>query len=220
MTVRCPECSEQIDSGARTCPFCGKRVATVPSPASSRPDEHIGGPLRALDPKDKLFCEIAIDLGFISYAQATQVLEQQRIDGAIGQRKPVGAYLHAMKLLEREQIAQILKVQDRVEKAAPIPMPQQPVAQMPPQAGSWVTTAGNTSSSSSTSRVVYILLAVFLGTLGVHNFVAGYTGRGIAQLLITFLLGWLYGLGVLVTAIWALVEAIAVTKDAQGRVFS
>ena len=33
------------------------------------------------------------------------------------------------------------------------------------------------------SRLAYILLAILLGTLGIHNFFAGYTGKGIAQLL-------------------------------------
>ena len=33
-------------------------------------------------------------------------------------------------------------------------------------------------------KVVAILLCLFLGGFGVHNFYLGYTGRGIAQLLI------------------------------------
>jgi len=180
---------------------------------------HTAGPLLARDPKDKLFCEIAIDLGFIAQAQANHALEQQRVDEAIGQRKPVGAYLHGMNLLSREQIAQILKMQDRVEKAVPAPtahpphlQPRQQVAPSPSPAGS--------PGASSTSRVVYILLGVFLGCLGVHNFVAGYTGRGIAQLLITLLLGWVYFLGIIVTGIWVIVEIIVITQDAQGRPFT
>lgn len=37
----------------------------------------------------------------------------------------------------------------------------------------------------------FILLGFFLGALGIHNFYAGYSGRGIAQLLTVLLLGWL-----------------------------
>src|SRR5262249_39341966 len=37
---------------------------------------------------------------------------------------------------------------------------------------------------SSRSRAGYVLLGLFLGCLGVHNFYAGYSGRGAAQLLI------------------------------------
>ncbi|HEV3439346.1 MAG TPA: TM2 domain-containing protein, partial [Gemmata sp.] len=37
------------------------------------------------------------------------------------------------------------------------------------------------------SRLAYILLGVFLGTWGVHNFYAGRTGPGAAQLIITLI---------------------------------
>jgi TM2 domain-containing membrane protein YozV len=69
---------------------------------------------------------------------------------------------------------------------------------------------------SPKSRVAFVLLGLFLGCLGIHNFYAGYTGKGIAQLLITVFLGWLFGLGILITGIWALIEIIAVSTDAQG----
>ncbi len=66
------------------------------------------------------------------------------------------------------------------------------------------------------SRLAYILLAVFLGSLGIHNFYAGYTGRGIAQLLISLLS---FSLLSLFVWIWALVEACTVTKDAKDVPF-
>jgi TM2 domain-containing membrane protein YozV len=65
-------------------------------------------------------------------------------------------------------------------------------------------------------RIAYVLLAVFLGGLGIHNFFAGYTSRAVAQLLITILT---CGLGAIVTSIWAIVEACTVTKDAKGVSF-
>lgn len=68
---------------------------------------------------------------------------------------------------------------------------------------------------STKSRGVYIVLGLFLGCLGIHNFYAGYTGRGAAQLIITLLLGWI-GIGILITGLWALIEIIAVNTDAQG----
>lgn len=69
------------------------------------------------------------------------------------------------------------------------------------------------------SRLAYILLGLFLGGLGIHNFYAGYVGRGIAQLLITVFTGWLV-LPLLIVGIWCLIEVIAVTRDAQGVGFS
>ena len=68
------------------------------------------------------------------------------------------------------------------------------------------------------SRVVYILLALFLGGLGIHNFYAGYTTKGVIQLLVTLLLGWLVipAIGVW---IWCIIEIITVKKDAKGVAF-
>ncbi len=66
------------------------------------------------------------------------------------------------------------------------------------------------------SRLAYILLALFLGTLGIHNFYAGYTGKGVAQLLITLL-----SLGILslISWIWAIIDICVVSKDAKGVPF-
>lgn len=65
-------------------------------------------------------------------------------------------------------------------------------------------------------RTTYVLLGIFLGGFGIHNFVAGYTGRAIAQLLITVLT---CGTGVLVTGIWSIIDVIVITEDAAGRPF-
>lgn len=67
------------------------------------------------------------------------------------------------------------------------------------------------------SRLAYILLGLFLGGLGVHNFYAGYNGKGIAQLLMSLL-----SVGILtpVVVIWVIVEIITVTKDVKGIPFS
>ncbi len=63
------------------------------------------------------------------------------------------------------------------------------------------------------SRLAYILLAIFLGTLGIHNFYAGYTGKGITQLLITCIS---FSLLAPIVFIWNLVEICTVTKDKDG----
>ncbi len=74
------------------------------------------------------------------------------------------------------------------------------------------------SETPAKQRIVYILLALFLGTLGVHNFYAGRTGVAVTQLLITLLLGWLV-LPLAAVGIWVIVEMCTVTKDASGRAF-
>lgn len=63
--------------------------------------------------------------------------------------------------------------------------------------------------------VVYVLLGIFLGTLGIHNFYAGFVGKGIAQLLISVLAGWMI-LPYLAVFIWIIVEICTVRHDAQG----
>ncbi len=67
------------------------------------------------------------------------------------------------------------------------------------------------------SRTTYILLAVFFGCFGSHNFYAGYIGRGIAQLLISILT--LFVLSI-IPWLWAVIEAFVVTQDAQGTPFA
>ena len=57
------------------------------------------------------------------------------------------------------------------------------------------------------SRNIYQLLALFLGGLGIHNFYAGYIGRGIVQLLLC-----VTG----ISEIWAFIEIFVVDKDADN----
>lgn len=64
------------------------------------------------------------------------------------------------------------------------------------------------------SKLAYILLGVFLGGIGIHDFYAGYTVRGIIKLCIfVFTLGY----GGIVTGIWALVDICTVRLDASGH---
>lgn len=69
------------------------------------------------------------------------------------------------------------------------------------------------------SRVVYVILGIFLGVLGIHNFYAGRTYCGLAQLLTTLLLGWLI-LPVLGIWIWTIVEICTIKCDGDGLRFS
>lgn len=66
------------------------------------------------------------------------------------------------------------------------------------------------------TRVLFVLLGIFLGTLGVHNFYAGYIKKGAIQLCLT-LLTLFYGAAV--TWPWAIIEICVVNKDAEGAQF-
>lgn len=66
------------------------------------------------------------------------------------------------------------------------------------------------------SRVAFVLLGIFLGIFGVHNFYAGYVQKGVIQLLVT-LLTFFYG--AIVSWVWAIVEICMISKDRDGVQF-
>jgi hypothetical protein len=67
-----------------------------------------------------------------------------------------------------------------------------------------------------------VLLGLFLGYLGAHNFYAGFWPRGLLQVALTALLTATafterFGVGLIVTWFWALLEVILVSRDRWGR---
>lgn len=69
---------------------------------------------------------------------------------------------------------------------------------------------------SPKSRITYILLGLFLGGLGIHNFYAGYGGRGATQLILNLTLFWTFVVPVII-GIWVLIEVCTVNTDAYGN---
>lgn len=59
--------------------------------------------------KDKLMCQAAVELGFVTQESANEILEEAKVDSAIGTTKPLAGYFFEKKLLTKEQIAHILK---------------------------------------------------------------------------------------------------------------
>ncbi len=79
---------------------------------------------------------------------------------------------------------------------------------------------GNTmvNDANAKSKLAAGLLGIFLGSLGVHNFYLGNTGKAVAQLLITLLT---CGAGAVISSIWGLVEGIliltgSINTDGKG----
>lgn len=71
----------------------------------------------------------------------------------------------------------------------------------------------NVDPALQKSKLVAGLLGIFLGGLGVHNFYLGFTGKAIAQIVLSFC----FGIG----GIWGLIEGILILvgkmdKDAKG----
>ena len=70
--------------------------------------------------------------------------------------------------------------------------------------------------ADSKSKIAAGLLAIFLGTLGIHKFYLGYTQAGVIMLLVSILGSFLFFLGPAVMGIIALVEGIIyLTKTDQ-----
>jgi len=69
------------------------------------------------------------------------------------------------------------------------------------------------------SRGIFIILALLLGLFGVHNFYAGYYGKGALQLLVTITWGMIY-IGIIITGIWVLIDLLTVRRDADGNLMT
>lgn len=67
--------------------------------------------------------------------------------------------------------------------------------------------------SAPKDRVTFVLLAIFLGGFGGHNFYAGYNKRATVQLCLTIFTCMAASP---VIWIWAIVEACVVTRDSDG----
>ena len=68
------------------------------------------------------------------------------------------------------------------------------------------------------SKVVYCILALTLGVLGIHDFYAGYAGRGVWKLIIAVGLGWLI-IPLIPLYIWVLYDICTTYQDKEGKLF-
>lgn len=78
------------------------------------------------------------------------------------------------------------------------------------------------SNPNAKSKIAAGLFGIFLGCLGVHNFYLGYTGKAVAQLLITVCSCFVLAP---VSVVWGFIEGILIlcgniNVDAQGNELS
>lgn len=99
------------------------------------------------------------------------------------------------------------------------PQPQsfQPIQNNPAGAPHGIPPQNIVLPPAQKSRTVYIVLALFFGCLGVHNFYAGRNGEGVAQLLLSVLT---LGVGTILTGPWALINIFTVKTDCKGVPFA
>lgn len=130
---------------------------------------------------------------------------------AEGSDPPQSAPLHAGRAPSLEMSAAPLK--------AVVPeMPGKPAVRARVVASAAPTAAAVpvTMAVRPTSRLIFALLGVFLGFLGVHNFYARRWPTGLLQLLLSAAT-CLLGFGIIAPWLWAIVEAVVVRKDGAGR---
>lgn len=77
-------------------------------------------------------------------------------------------------------------------------------------------------SELATNSIILGLVALFFGSIGVHNFIMGYTKKAVTQLLLS-VLGWIIFVGPVISAIWAIVDAVmlfsgTINKDGHGNI--
>lgn len=136
----------------------------------------------------------------------------------------------------RVTAAELEPTQAAVIADASVPSPQAPSAPPipfssgvapPPSANGYVASAVSNTPPLSLgefyagvqahkSRTTFVLLGVFLGAFGVHNFYAGYPRKGAAQLCLS-LFTCFYA--AIVSEIWAIVEVCTITTDGDQQDF-
>jgi len=78
----------------------------------------------------------------------------------------------------------------------------------------------NNMNPMAKSKIVAGLLGIFLGAFGIHNFYLGFTGKAVAQLLMSTV-GWILIIPPFAAGIWGFIEGImilvgSISRDAQG----
>jgi len=68
--------------------------------------------------KERLFGEIAVDLGFIEHPEIDHALAEQRSHEGTSDRRQIGEYLLEKGLLTQAQIDEVLEIQGKVVRSA------------------------------------------------------------------------------------------------------
>jgi TM2 domain-containing membrane protein YozV len=114
----------------------------------------------------------------------------------------------------------------RIPGPPPPPRPDAPAIRMgaPPSSFSFGGYAnvepvadGRSIYISRKNRVTFVVLAIFFGVFGVHNFYAGYVKKAVIQCCLTIFTGFLASP---VVWVWAIVEACMVNRDDDGVAFT
>lgn len=200
----CKNCAEFLADTDVICPSCGFAAGT-----GIKYCEHCG----TLIPAGAIVCELC-----------GKPIPQQSGAAAFAQQ-PQQAYRGQQPYMGTPQQPFMGTPQQPFTGAPQQPFtgtPQQPYMSAPQQPGMGyvpnVQPQPYYTQGQMKSKVTAGVLGILLGVFGVHNFYLGYTGKAVAQLLLTLL-----SCGALsfVSAIWGFVEGImvltgAINKDGKG----
>lgn len=74
-------------------------------------------------------------------------------------------------------------------------------------------------ASSARNGIVYIILAFFVGAIGMHNFYARYWKRGLVQFLLALISPYMLFVPLIFTSFWAMAELLFVNRGPDGVLF-
>jgi len=174
--------------------------------------------------KDKLFVELSIDLGFINAADAAAAFQEQKIDEAVGAKKPVGAYLVASGKLTREQVGKVVAMQEKLiarnvkSQVAATPAPQ--ATMCPPEWKSvfdLIERAGGPKMPDAEKLSLNERISVYFSVWGFLLGPIYYLAKGMWKKGITLFVG---GIAIIVTLITAIGQDMAFTNFIIPAIFS
>lgn len=73
----------------------------------------------------------------------------------------------------------------------------------------------NGDNTSAKNKMIAGLLAIFVGTFGIHNFYLGNNSRGVVQILITVFGSFVF-VGPFIVEVWAIIEGVLILTSKKG----
>ena len=202
--IRCPECGTQISDKARECPKCGFPIyLEVNSSIENKICDFCGS-------ENEHYAKFCTNCG----AGLARTAEKEPVS------EPLGACIYCGKLFPQGEIVEIegknycrecvprllaeqknLNANMAYNYAPPPPVPQY---------SNYVPTPDyNQDYSSHKSKAITLLLCIFFGYMGIHQFYSGKIGMGILYLFT----GGLFGFGWIIDIIRV---ALGVFRDSRG----
>ena len=186
---------------ASTCPNCGMPVA-----AQNAFCQSCGTPLTPFAQQQRQQQEAAWAQQRQQHQQ--QQWQQQQAQAGAQQQAQANPQQQAQPNAQQQQTWQ--QPQPGSQACGQQPYGQQPYTQQPyAQQQAYTQPGFSQPPMDSKSKIAAGLLAIFLGSLGIHKFYLGYSGAGIVMLLVTLLASIVtLGLAAAIMSLIALIEGI------------